>query len=327
MTTTLPAIETITHAVGLASRAPSLHNSQPWRWKYDRTGLNLFADTDRLIPTTDPSGRALMLSCGAALDHLRAAMASMGWKTVVERFPNPNNLHHLARLAFTPSEFITEADRGRARAIENRRTDRLPFGPPIGWTMFETVLRPLLPDEVEMTVVSEGAMSDIRRASELAENIRRYDSKYHAALHTWTDRRETTDGVPPEALLTAEESQRVPVNRAFPIQEGVNRRPGVVEDSAKIVVLSTDTDHLTDTLRCGEAMSTVLLEATMCGYATCPVTHVMELQSSRSSIKRGVGGDRLPQVLIRIGSSPEGFTPKQTDRRPVSEILEIGESS
>ncbi|CAM3633554.1 Acg family FMN-binding oxidoreductase [Smaragdicoccus niigatensis] len=324
MTTTLPATETITRAVALASRAPSLHNSQPWRWKFDRAGLNLFTDRTRLIPSTDPTGRELMLSCGATLDHLRAAMASIGWKTAVERFPNPNNLLHLAQVTFAPSEFVTEADRKRARAIEDRRTDRLPFGPPIGWTMFETVVRPLLPDDVEMTVVSEGAMSDIRRASELADNIRRYDSRYHAALHDWTSRRDTNDGVPADALLTADENQRVPAGRAFPMHDGGNRRPAVIEDSAKIVVLSTDSDQLTDLLRCGEAMSTVLLEATMSGYATCPLTHIVELQSSRSSVKKGVGGDRLPQVLIRIGSRPEqDFTPPQTDRRPVSEILEI----
>ncbi len=83
MTRTVPDRKVILDAVTLACRAPSLHNSQPWRWKnVDGAALYLFADRKRLVPATDRSGREMILSCGAVLDHLRVAIAAAGWDTL-----------------------------------------------------------------------------------------------------------------------------------------------------------------------------------------------------------------------------------------------------
>ena len=97
---TLVDVKVITDAVRLACRAPSLHNSQPWRLDVDGKGVHLFLDTSRIMPSTDRSAREAIISCGALLDHLRVAMAAAGWKAHVDRFPNPNNLDiwHLSNL-------------------------------------------------------------------------------------------------------------------------------------------------------------------------------------------------------------------------------------
>ncbi|MCE5292278.1 MAG: hypothetical protein LLG14_24000 [Nocardiaceae bacterium] len=325
MALTLPRIDTITKAVALASRAPSLHNSQPWRWRFDRDGLKLYAEPQRLIQATDSGGRELVLSCGAALDHLRAAMASMGYRSFAERFPNPNDPLFLARVEFVRSGYVTDAERDRIDALELRRSDRSPFAPPAGWSNFETVLRNTLGSAVLMTVLPPNVRADLARASWLADSSRRYDSQYHSELHWWTGHVHDREGVPPQMLPTAETSAKVPIGRAFPVID--EAQPSDSEpsaDGATVVVLSTDTDNRPDILRCGEAMSVVLLEATMAGYATCPVSHVVELPSSRSIVQKLVGGNVLPQVLIRIGAAPaEGLQPSLTPRRSVDEILEI----
>jgi hypothetical protein len=50
MTRTMPDRKVILDTVTLACRAPSLHNSQPWRWKVaDGAALHLFADRKRLV--------------------------------------------------------------------------------------------------------------------------------------------------------------------------------------------------------------------------------------------------------------------------------------
>src|SRR6478735_1690911 len=83
-------------AVALANRAPSVHNSQPWRWRIGPTTLHLFADPARALPATDPDGRDLRISCGAALNHLRVALLAAGWDTRVHRLPDPALSLHLA---------------------------------------------------------------------------------------------------------------------------------------------------------------------------------------------------------------------------------------
>ena len=70
---TLVDVKVIKDAVRLACRAPSLHNSQPWRLDRDGKGVHLFLDTSRIMPSTDRSAREAIISCGALLDHLRVA--------------------------------------------------------------------------------------------------------------------------------------------------------------------------------------------------------------------------------------------------------------
>ena len=51
--------------VQTATRAPSVHNSQPWRFTHDPDGLDLYADDPRRLAVLDPTGRQVHLSCGA----------------------------------------------------------------------------------------------------------------------------------------------------------------------------------------------------------------------------------------------------------------------
>ena len=83
--------EVIKNAVQLACRAPSLHNSQPWHWVAEDGTVQLYLDKDRVLYSTDHSGREALIGCGAVLDHFRVAMAAAGWTANVDRFPNPNN--------------------------------------------------------------------------------------------------------------------------------------------------------------------------------------------------------------------------------------------
>ena len=75
MTETTADIGVIARAVELACRAPSLHNSQPWRWVASNTLVDLHADPQRVVRSHDSSGREALIGCGAALDLFRAAAA------------------------------------------------------------------------------------------------------------------------------------------------------------------------------------------------------------------------------------------------------------
>ena len=121
MRTTAVETNIIKDAVQIACRAPSLHNSQPWQWVFNRGQLRLFLDPSRVMDT-DHSAREALISCGAALDHLRVAMAAAGWQSHIDRFPEPKSANHLASIDFTPRDFVTERDRRLAGAIEARRT-------------------------------------------------------------------------------------------------------------------------------------------------------------------------------------------------------------
>ena len=105
--TMIPA-KVVEDAVHLACRAPSYHNTQPWRWVVEGGELHLFVDADRVV-ATDHGGRQALISCGAVLDHLRVAMAAAGHQAHVDYYPNPNDHKHVASIGFSPHEL---RDRG-----------------------------------------------------------------------------------------------------------------------------------------------------------------------------------------------------------------------
>ncbi|AKN17855.2 NAD(P)H nitroreductase [Mycobacterium haemophilum DSM 44634] len=312
-------------ALLLACRAPSVHNSQPWRWVLEGAVLRLFVDPRRWVRSTDRSGREAIISCGAVLDHLRIAMVAAGWQANIDRFPNPNNRDHLASVEFSPLEFVTDAQRKRAEAILQRRTDRLPLGLPTYWASFEPVLRSSMDESIAMLdVLADELRPQLAEASQLTEALRRDDVSYHAELQWWTSPFALAEGVPPDALPSVLERQRVDVARDFPARSNAERRVEVAVDWSKILVLSTAEDSRAEVLGCGEVLSTVLLECTMAGMATCTLTHLIELDESRDIVRGLIGERGEPQVLIRVGIAPPmEELPAATPRRPLDDVLEI----
>ncbi|MBS1691047.1 MAG: NAD(P)H nitroreductase [Actinobacteria bacterium] len=313
----------VENAVFVACRAPSYHNSQPWRWVAGRDGLHLFLEPDRLV-ATDKAARQALISCGAALDHARVAFAAAGWDTTVHRFPDPADPDHLASLDFTPLSGDGELHRRRADAILARRTDRLPFSRPAGWQAFENLLHSRIDNTVAMLdVIDDADRAELAEASQLTEALRLYDSTYNAELSWWTAPFEVTDGIPHSSLVSAAESDRVDVGRNFPITLHSERRLTVPDDQSKILLISAHDENRRDILGCGETLSTVLLEATMAGLATCTLTHVTELAASRDVVTT-LTGRKHPEVLIRVGAVPAlDDAPPPTPRRPLADVLQF----
>jgi hypothetical protein len=325
MQNTLVDTELLAAAVQLACHAPSLHNSQPWQWVAEGAELHLYVDRSRLLSSTDKSGREAYIGCGAVLDHLRVAMAAAGWTADVDRFPDSNNLDHLASLDFSPMTLVTDKDRRRADAILHRRTDRLPFAAPRKWESLISVLRDVIGGEtVHLDVLADELRPELAEASQLTESLRLYDSAYHDELYWWTGQFQNSDGIPLSSLVSATESDRVDVGRPFPVSAHHERRAGIGEDQSTVLVLSTDEDTRYDAFRCGEALSAVLLECTLAGMATCTLTHLTELQTSRHLVGNLTGRAALPQLLIRVGEAPViGEAPPMTPRRQLRDVLTV----
>lgn len=324
MPATAVQTEVIEDAVRSACRAPSQHNSQPWQWAFDGQQLRLFLDQTRVVGT-DQSAREALIGCGAALDHLRVAMAAAGWRAHIDRFPSPGSPNHLASIQFTPIDAVTDQDRRRADAIWARHTDRLPFSGPADWQSFESVLTGAVDQTtVHLDILPDDSRPHLLEAAQVAESLRFYDVSYNNELHWWTAPFESSEGIPYSSLVSAAEGQRVGIDRVFPVTHQPERRGEIPEDHAKVLLLSTDSKDRADALACGEALSAVLLECTMAGLATCPVTHLTELYVTRELIQSLMDHEGVPQVLVRVGVIPvTEEAPPATPRRALSDVLRL----
>ena len=83
----------------VATLAPSVYNTQPWRFRTDGYVIDLFADRDRQLHYLDAPGTACSgCRCGAALHHLRLAIRGLGRDVEVRLLPDPDEPDHLARV-------------------------------------------------------------------------------------------------------------------------------------------------------------------------------------------------------------------------------------
>jgi nitroreductase len=315
------------HAVlSLANRAPSVHNSQPWRWRVSSSTIELLADVSRALPTVDPDGRDLRLSCGAALHHLQVALRAFGRAGEVRRLPDPSRPEHLASVE-THARAATAGDLALARAIDTRRSDRRVFSPrPVPADLTASLGRAAAAAGAERRVLSPGEPWDVVRLVERAGVEQSLIPGLNDEVAAWSGRsRGARDGVP-TANVPGDVAAAVPV-RYFAGQ-GLAQSPlGVLEsDGSLLVLVHTADDQPLDRLRAGEALSAVLLEAERAGLATCPLTQPLEVAGTRARLAADLlpeGGS--PQVLLRLGWAPVGAASvPRTGRRLVEDTVEHG---
>ena len=312
-------------AIALANRAPSVHNSQPWRWRIGPSSVHLFVDPERALPATDPEGRDLRVSCGIALHHLRVALLAAGWGTSVRRLPDPAHPLHLA--AVRPRAATPDADDlALAAAIDARRSDRRVFSTwPVPDELLDDLVAAAAAQGGRLRVLARGGEWQV--VTELVERAAVAQALAPGLAHetaTWTGRgREALDGVPAANVPVGPDGS-VPV-RHFAAASLTQSRLGTDEsDGTVLAVLTTDEDSPVAQLRAGEAASAVLLTATRLGLSTDPISQPLEVPDLRAELRARLLDDGAqPQLLLRLGWAPVSASPvPPTGRRPVDETID-----
>jgi hypothetical protein len=308
-----PDQHTVLGAIALANRAPSVHNTQPWRWLLGDESIHLMADRTRGLPATDPDGRDLLLSCGAALHHLRIALGALGWRAIVHRLPNPGDPDHLAAVELAPKTPSTE-DITLVGAISRRRTDRRRFS---SWPVPDghldlMVRRAGKAGALLVPVTDRLTRRQLTRAIDQAAGAQQDDPAYTEELAAWTGRsRVTRDGVLTASTPAEWQTHGDTTMRGFPAGTLAKAQTGRDEpDGGELLVLATVADDLVSVLRAGEAASHALLTATSIGLATCPLSQALEVTSTRTLIRdRVLDGAAHPHLILRTGWTPIAAPP------------------
>ena len=324
--------------VAAATRAPSIHNTQPWRFVARPERLELHLDTARALPVLDPTGRQQVISCGIALEFAAVALAAEGWATDVDLLPDATAPALLAAVRPAGPVPVPDDARRLAAAIDRRHTVRTPFeARAVPGNLVDTLqseagafgvwLKPITRSEEEVATVFL-----ISRAEEMEQG----DPAYLAELESWlrTDPG-AEDGVPLGAVPQGDPSERASnwlirdfvagqrEPHAFRAAGDPDAPPPEVERPA-VVLMGTDGDDRSAWLQAGRALARVLLRATDAGLAASPLTQALDWAATRTRMQSRLSLVGHPQMLLRMGyprQSADGGASAVSGRRPVEDVL------
>jgi hypothetical protein len=294
-------------AARTAGAAPSIFNTQPWRWNVDASGLNLYADRERQLRVADPDGRLMTVSCGGALYEARLALAVAGHRIDVQRMPDPTQPDLLARIELTGQHRPTPDEPRLYAAIADRHTDRRAFtAQPVTRLTGDALVAAAEGEGAHLHLLSAEQVGTLAAAASRAGELQLTDPDYRMELADWTHRPDWSgEGVPTDTAV-GPANRRVPVRDFAPFDTDAPAAGDESDEGARYGLIFTDQDTPSDWLRAGEALAAVLLTAVDNNLATAPASDVTELPATRMELRRLLSGIGYPQVAVRVGHAPAG---------------------
>jgi hypothetical protein len=315
------------YLIELAARAPSVHNTQPWRFTVTGQAIELYADDSRQL-LEDPAGREMIISCGAALFGLRLAIRSLGYQPEVDLFPEPGQRHLLARVRAGRSEPMTSDERAMLQAVPHRHTHRGAFEPsPLPGGLLAWLQDDAMAEGATLAVVGGGPAYQ-RLTAILAAWSRRRDLyptspaeiRTRAETLRWTREAgsQARDGVPAHAFPAAagHEAGRLP-QRDFDVDRGWGFPPSGGPPAPVTAVMVAQGEDEDSWLRAGQALQRILLRAASHWVFARLQTQPLQSASVRTQIRSSLRATGSPQMLLELGVAR---TSRPTARRPAQAV-------
>ncbi|MET8997525.1 nitroreductase [Amycolatopsis sp. NPDC004169] len=299
------------------SRAPSVHNSQPWQLLVRGTEVDLLERRDVHLRRHDPSDRDRVLSCGAALTNLELAVRALGRDCHV-------GLRGDGAVVATVTIGRRRATSTRAyllyQAIGRRRSHRHRF------------FHSRVPTTVQHALVAAGETSGVHivrpaRLDKLAQllgfaaRVLRDDRGYQRELAVWTAHTHgwdaAGDGIADDALG--------PEPLPF---AGIVRPDTPIPDDAVLadrlagenwLVFCTDGDNRADQLAAGAALERTWLTAASKALAGSVITQPLHLTGFRARLVSELALPGVPQAIFRYGYPAVPAAP--SPRLPLGELF------
>jgi nitroreductase len=317
------------YLIEVAGRAPSVHNTQPWRFKVSEHAIELYSDARREL-LEDPAGREMLISCGAALYGLRLGIRSLGYRPQVELFPEPSRRRLLARVRPGRPAPLTSDERKMLQALPHRHTHRGPFEPgSLPGGLLARLQHDVTAEGATLTVVDTGPAYQTLTAILAAWSRRqdlyptsRAEIQSRTEIERWTRQADSgaRDGVPAHAFpaATGREPGRLP-QRDFDAGRGWGLLPSGGPPAPVTAVLVTSGDDEEDWLHAGQALQRLLLRAASQWVFANLQTQPLQVTSVRAQIRSGLALPGSPQMLLQLGVARATHP---TARRTAGELAE-----
>jgi hypothetical protein len=282
------------------SRAPSVHNSQPWQLLIRGTEVDLLERRDVELRRHDPAGRDRVLSCGAALTNLELAVRALGRDCHVDLRDS--------------GDVVATVTIGRRRSHRHRFFHhRVPAA----------VHRALVAagETTGVHVVPPGRLDKLAELLGFAMRVLRDDRGYQRELETWIAHTHgwaaVGDGIAEDALGPEALPVAGLVRTATPVPDDAVLADRLAAEN--LLVFCTDTDTRADRLAAGAALQRVWLTAASKALAGSVITQPLHLTGFRARLVSELALPGVPQAIFRFGYPAVPAAP--SPRLPLGELF------
>ncbi|WP_290649956.1 nitroreductase family protein [Aquisalimonas sp.] len=322
----------LTELIEYAIRAPSGHNTQPWLFTIGEDQIEVRPDYTRRLPVVDADDHALFISLGCALENLVIAAQERGLGASVDYFPDDADPDVIrVRLNSSTPANDTLAAQTRARlfaAIPQRQSTRRLFdGSPIPLSTLDALRaiagQPMVTTyamttetEVESVIerVEEGCREQFSDAAFVSELM-------HWIRFSQGEAKARQDGLAANVMGFPFVPRRFGVLMmritAGPKREAARTARQVRSSSALMLFVAEENDKKT-WVRVGRGFQRMALLATAEGLKHAHVNMPCEVPAVRERLRRELGLQGWPMLLIRLGYAD---AMPRAHRRPVRDVI------
>ncbi|TCM50572.1 hypothetical protein [Kribbella sp. VKM Ac-2568] len=305
--------------VSSAATAPSMHNTQPWRFEVSGRVVDVILDEDRSLPAEDQAGRMILIGLGAATFNLRVAAAMLGHDTTFATRPDPDRPEIVARVFLGVRQSPMPPLGSLYGELRRRHTYR---GPMVAIDVQARVLSLISSaaraEGADLCWLDPSSTRDLVQILREADELDLHDEDRLTERGRWIGGDRLEDGVPESALgpIPAKPAAFRDLSAGF---DDPQRSVGVFELEPRIAVLNTGENRPSEWLRAGMALQHALLTATSYGLVASFLNQALEYADLRSRVQSLVDRNARPQMIIRIGFP--AMMGAATPRRPWQQTL------
>ena len=309
--------------VAQAVKAPSGHNTQPWKFRQNGSVVEIHPDFDRRLPVVDPDDRELFVSLGCAAENLCLAAQNIGYESSVAVGDTGVIAVALAEGADVKSSPLFEQ-------IDLRQTNRSIYtGEEIALDALKRLQAIRSEDGVSVHYYARQTkqFNDIEQYVLQGNTYQMQNEAFKAELKSWMrfnkkHQDQTLDGLS-YAVFGA---PNVPRWMAEPIMSmAINTRTQNKADREKIdsashlVLFTTRENSRREWVNLGRTLQRFLLTATELGIAHAYLNQPNEQPEIAAEMAKTLDLDgEYPTVLLRVGYGEQQAYSK---RRSVGDVI------
>jgi nitroreductase len=305
--------EKMMHLLRLAVLAPSIHNTQPWKFSVDRGRIGIFADPTRWLAAADPDQRDLRMSLGCVLENLLIVARHYGYVPEVTYNPRATSPDFVAMVDLTRQDALPARRNGALDAIKLRRTmyhasESRPVTPGLLASLAKACDESGITLHVTADPQVKAAVAGLFREANARQLA---DPRYRAEAVEWLRKGEY-------GLSRVSRSLgRVGLPQ---LEREIAREADAIAAAPYFAVMLAPGDDPMQCLRAGQAFERLWLAATAQKVGLRPASALCEVPAMKAKLARLVEAGELKVVqAFRLGYGPSGG--RRAPRRKADEAI------